>query len=177
MRHIYLLLVALFLTPSVFAGNVQMKEIVYRGGVVKFAVPKHWVEEYEPDGGGMFYENAPNTGTLRLNVITVQSPTELGSDSAYEALYSLKSTNRKTIKRLPNGNAITTWVQHSSESGQAITLFWWEVVNPVRPRHLRSANFSYTVLTSQVHLPRTMFEVQLLNGSIENAVFHPLLGE
>jgi hypothetical protein len=177
MRHVCLLLVALFPTPIVFAGNVQVKEIVYRGGIVKFAVPKHWVEEYEPDGGGMFYENAPDTGTLRLNVITVQSPTKLRTDSAYEALRSLKSINPKTIKRLPNGNAITTWVQHSSESGQAITLFWWQVTNPMPPRHMRSANFSYTVLTSQEHLPRTMSEVQLLNGSIENAVFHPSLGE
>ena len=177
MRHICLLLVALFLSPIAFAGNVQMKEIVYRGGVVKFAVPKHWVEEYEPDGGGMFYENAPNTGTLRLNVITVQLPKELGSDSAYESLLLLKSTNQKTIKRLPNGNAITTWVQRGSESGQAITLFWWQVTNPVPPRHMRSANFSYTVLASQENLPRTMNEVQLLNGSIENAVFHPSLGE
>jgi hypothetical protein len=154
-----------------------MKEIVYRGGVVKFAVPKHWVEEYETDDGGMFYENAPDTGTLRLNVITAQPPTELDTDSAYEALRSLKSVNPKTIKRLLNGNAITTWMQHSAEGGQAITLFWWQVANPVPPHHMRLANFSYTVLTSQEHLPRTLNEVQLLTGSIENAVFYPSLGE
>ena len=154
-----------------------MKDIQYRGGLVIFSVPKHWVEEYEPDGGGMFYENAPDTGTLRLNVITANSPTPLSDDAAFEELVAMKSVKAESVQRLNNGNAIATSIERSSEQGQAITLFWWHVTNPVRPSHLRVANFSYTVLTAQEGSDIVKREVQLLTESIKDAKFHPTLGE
>ncbi|MBK8594774.1 MAG: hypothetical protein IPN83_04160 [Holophagales bacterium] len=40
-----------------------MKSITYRGGLVTFRIPRHWVEEYEEDGGGTFYEDRPDSGT------------------------------------------------------------------------------------------------------------------
>lgn len=44
----------------------ELKTIVYRGGLVRFSIPATWQEEYEPDGGGTFYKEGPDTGTLRL---------------------------------------------------------------------------------------------------------------
>lgn len=154
-----------------------MKDIQYRGGLVTFSVPKHWVEEYEPDGGGMFYENSPNNGTLRLNVITAKSPNPLSADAAFEELVAMKSVKADSVQRLKSGNAIATSIQHSSERGQAITLFWWHVTNPVRPSHLRVANFSYTVFTAQERSDIVKREVQLLTESIKDAKFHPTLGQ
>lgn len=176
MRHIALALVVLLMTPLAHADGLQMKEIRYDGGVVRFSIPKNWVEEYEPDGGVMFYGTAPNTGILRLNLITGKPPAAVGQD-AYEALRSLKSVRPESIKRLPNGNAITTWLQHSSEQGEAITLFWWHVASPVPPNHIGIANFSYTVLASQEHTAQTQSELQVLTKSIENAAFHPTGGQ
>ena len=43
-----------------------LKTIIYRGGIARFRVPHSWVEEYEPEGGGTFYEDGPDTGTLRM---------------------------------------------------------------------------------------------------------------
>lgn len=177
MRYLFWLYVVLLSITSVHAGGIQMKEIQYRGGLVTFSVPKHWVEEYEPDGGGMFYENAPDTGTLRLNVITAKSPKPLSNDAAFEELVAMKTVKADSVQRLKNGNAIATSIQHSSEQGQAITLFWWHVTNPVRPSHLRIANFSYTVLTSQEATDTVKRELQLLTESIKNAKFHPTLGQ
>jgi hypothetical protein len=48
------------------------EKIVYRGGIAHFHVPTSWVEEYEPAGGGTFYENKPGTGTLRVNVMDLK---------------------------------------------------------------------------------------------------------
>ena len=154
-----------------------MKEIAYRGGVVKFFIPKNWIEKYEPDGGGMFYEDAPNTGTLRLNVITAKSPTSLGSDAAYENAAKAKNVKPSDVERLSNGNAMARWVQRSSEQGQPITLYWWHVTNAVPPEHLRIANLSYTVLTSEENSPATKKDVEFLTESIRNAKFHASLGK
>jgi hypothetical protein len=154
-----------------------MKEIVYRGGLVKFFVPESWIEEYEPSGGGTFHENSPNSGTLRLNVITATTPKEVDTDTAFEALKLNKDATPEFSKRLPNGNAVGSWVTHGTDRGEAISQFWWEVVNPVPPHHIRLANFSYTVLATQEKLPNVVNEVKLLNDSIEQLVFYPSLGE
>jgi len=177
MRYVYWVLLATTLAASVHAGDKEMKEIKYRGGIVNFLIPKHWVEQYEPNGGGMFYEDAPNTGTLRLNVITAQSSKPLSADAAYEELVAMKSVKTESVQRLKNGNAIGTSIQHSTEQGQKITLFWWHVTNPIRPNHMRIANFSYTVLTSHEGSEPIQREVRRLTESIKNATFHPTLGQ
>ena len=40
------------------ASEPKLKKISYRGGVVEFSIPANWKEEYERDGGGMFYEQS-----------------------------------------------------------------------------------------------------------------------
>lgn len=177
MRHIAFAFIALFMSVLATASELETKEIKYRGGIVTFTVPSHWLEEYERDGGGTFYENAPNTGTFRLNVITAKSPTVIGKDGAFQFLQSLKSVTPESIRRLPNGNAIATSVQHSAEQGQPITLFWWHVANPVPPFHMRTANFSFSVLSSREDTAQTKSEIELLTKSIENAVFSQSLGQ
>jgi hypothetical protein len=177
MRYLLLALIATLTSTFAHAGDVQMKEIKYRGGLVTFSIPKYWVEEYETEGGGMFYEDAPNTGTLRLNVITAKSPKQLSADAAYEELVAMKSINAKNVQRLANGNAFATAIQHATEQGQEITLFWWYVINLVPPNHIRMANFSYTVLTTQENSKQTHREIQLLTQSVKNAAFHPTLGQ
>ena len=170
------LLIALFSIGSAHAGEVTMKEILYLGGLVTFSVPNHWIEKYESDGGGMFYEDAPDTGPLRLNVIAAKSPAPLSLDSAFKQVIAIKGVKAGSAQRLKNGNAIATSIQHSSEQGHAITIYWWCVTNPIWPTHLRFANFSFTVLTRQENSERTKREVQRLTDSIKNAKFLPTLG-
>jgi hypothetical protein len=54
-----------------------MKTISYRGGVVTFRIPESWNEEYSDTDGGTFYEDKPDSGTLRLKLITAESPSEI----------------------------------------------------------------------------------------------------
>ncbi|NUY79653.1 hypothetical protein HUK80_02000 [Flavobacterium sp. MAH-1] len=51
-----------------------MKKILYRGGLLQFKIPENDVEEYDEIEGATFYEDGPYTGTVRLNVITLEKP-------------------------------------------------------------------------------------------------------
>jgi hypothetical protein len=175
MRHLNWLIPALAPITFAHADVIAMKQIQYRGGLVSFSVPSVWVEDSEPDGTGMFYENAPDSGTLRLIVITARSPKPLPEDAAFEELAAMKSVKAGSVQRLKSGNAIATSIQRSTEQGQSITLFWWHVTSPVRPNHLRIANFSYTVRTEKEGSDAVKREVQLLTESIKDAKFHPTL--
>ena len=154
-----------------------LKEINYRGGVVKFNIPSNWKEEYEENGGGTFYEDAPDTGTLRLNIITMQAPPDVKGNLPVLALSSVSGIDQKNIEILANGNALAHAVQRSEEQGIKITLYWWYLANHVPPNFVRMANYSYTILTSKEKDRKTQEEIELLKNQIKKAVFHPELGE
>lgn len=154
-----------------------MKEIAYRGGLVRFEVPQDWLEEYEEGEGGMFYREGKSTGTLRLNVITARSAVVLPENEDLDILRTTRGVKSSDIRRLANGNALATHVDHSKEQGTLITLFWWHVTNVIPPTHVRVANFSYTVLTSNENNADTRAEVEMLGRSIENASFHTEIGQ
>jgi hypothetical protein len=154
-----------------------MKEIAYRGGLIRFEVPKEWREEYEKNGGGMFYRDGKDTGTLRLNIITASAPDVLPENEDLEILKTTNGVKAADVRRLASGNAIATHIERSEEQGTPITLFWWHITNIIPPKHVRIANFSYTILTSKENDATTLAEVKMLGQSIENALFHPELGQ
>jgi hypothetical protein len=153
----------------------ELKTIVYQGGLVKFSIPSTWREEYEPDGGGIFHEEGPDTGTLRLNVLTMKAPSELTQDSVTDVLSG--HGDGREIRRLSNGNAVATYMLHTEETGEALCLHFWEVANPLPPRHMRIGIFSYTVLASQDSDTNIQVELQLLDTSICRAEFAEIMGE
>ena len=153
------------------------REIVYRGGILRFAVPADWAEEYEQQGGATFYAKRPNSGSLRLNVVTLKAPNAVTAGTAQEVLKQLRGIDRDSIEQLPSGNAIGRDMQRLSDSGIAITQYWWYLSNPVPPEYVRIAMFSYTVPTSNEKSAQTSAELKLLERSIRNAKFHPTLGE
>lgn len=70
----------------------NLKHIKYRGGIAEFQIPSHWREEYEPGGGGTFYEDSPDSGTLRLNVLSLSSKDT--SQSRCQRRHSKLATSR-----------------------------------------------------------------------------------
>jgi hypothetical protein len=182
MRHIIFGILVLLIVSHAFAADeggklVETKEINYRGGIVTFSIPKHWIEEYEPDGGGTFYEDGPNTGTLRINETTIKSPNPFTSKLGFAALSSLKDVKADEIENLSNGNTLAKFIKRTTDQGQAITLYWWLVAHPIPPQRVRTATFSYTILSSTENLPKSAAELQFLDKVIRNATFHPALGE
>jgi hypothetical protein len=144
----------------------ETTQIRYRGGLVVFSIPKSWHEEYEAEGGGTFYEPGDDTGTLRLNVITAKPPRPI--KSAHEILLAMEGLPGESLE---NGNAWTSGVSRTIESGQAISVFWWRVASVCTPEKARIASFTYTVLSAAESLARTTSDLTHLERSLCKAEF------
>ena len=152
------------------------KGVEYRGGLLLFDVPNGWVEEPDTDSGGMFYSPETGSGTLRLTVLTFKAKSTSTAHTPVEVLRSIRSLPREAIRTLPNGNAIGEELERTTERGEKITLYWWHLASQAPERHIRIANFSYTVLSSQEGSPRVNADIKFLRASIESSRFSPQLG-
>lgn len=131
--------------------------------------------------GQRAFEDRPDSGTLRLKVITVAIPKELEAGSAVDVLRvvqnGLESSNVEgTIIARDDGNALLKYEQSASEQGRALTNFYWIIANPLPPRHARVVTFSYTVLAEQRNEPELQRELEILETEIDAARFSPELG-
>jgi hypothetical protein len=154
-----------------------LKTVRYRGGVLTFSIPASWCEEYEPEGGATFYEDRPDSSTLRLNVMTMEAPPNMRELSAMQALSdSEEGGDGRQIRALPDGNAVARYMQTPVEEGKQLHIHFWEVASPSPPRHMRLAVFSYTILASQASSDSIRQELELLDGLITKAQFAKELG-
>lgn len=177
MKTIKILFCVLSILCSGVAMSESLKEINFNDGVIKFKIPSNWKEEYGKDGKGAFYEDAPDTGTLRLQVITMEAPSDAKGNLLVLALSSIPDVDQQDIEMLGNGNALAHAVQRSDEDGKEYTLYWWYLANYVPPNFVRMANYSYAILTSKENDKKTKEEVGLLARQIKKAVFRVGLGE
>ncbi len=155
---------------------IECKEIVYRGGIVRFKIPRHWIEEYEPAGGAMFYADHSDAGILRLNVITFETEEPVTDNSAVDSIAALAELGFSDAVISPEGSAIATAFKRMIDDGEAISMHSWCVACPIPPRMLRLAQFTFTVLTSLEDAQETRRDLALLNDSIEHAEFGPSPG-
>jgi hypothetical protein len=154
----------------------DFKTISYRGGVVTFRVPSNWREEYEPDGGGTFYEDNPDSGTLRLNVITAKAPMPITLESAPDILAGLVATSERS-ETLANNCAVVRYEQRAEEQGHPLLITYWSVAQPLPPNHARVATFSYTLRAHQRKDSQVQAELDMLDREIRAATFAPRLAD
>ncbi len=158
-----------------------MKTIVHRGGVVTFRIPSHWREEYSDMEGATFFADRPDAGTLRLKLTLMSAPRPVQRDSGIDVLrgpldqltnagVKVKTRHRK------DGNASLSYEDSAIEEGTPLTIIYWVVANPLPPRHVRVANFSYTVLARLRNDPKVKSELKMLEAEIEAATFAPQVG-
>ena len=150
-----------------------MKVIKYRGGVVIYRIPDNWVEEYEDEGGGTFYEDCPDSGTLRLNVISFKAQSKPTPDVIKKALMSSKDSSIGKINFLPNGNGVLNCRKCTSEENRRLTIYYWEVAHPIPPDHFDYAIFSYTILEDRESDPQIQAELSMLDQEIRASIFSP----
>ena len=150
--------------------TVALKNIEYRGGVVTFRIPASWSEHYEPEGGGEFFENGPDTPTLRLNVITLRGP----SATPETAADSLKKYG--AVERRDNGTALVRYVKLVDDDGTPLRIMYWQIAQALPPHHLRMVVFSLTILASQENEPSITETLALLDVELCAAEFAPVLG-
>lgn len=143
-----------------------MKTINYRGCIARFSIPSHWCEEYEPAGGGTFYENRPDSGTLRLNVLSFRTRTNEPPEQVLKQVFSGDS-----YEILPNGLPLRRYMLKENEGGVTLHFHRWEVAIPVPPNAYRIACFAHTILAEQESDPAIAAELALVDKSVRAAEF------
>jgi hypothetical protein len=172
-----ILLMSLFaFFRAAVAGEPALKKVSYRGGVVEFSIPNTWKEEYVAEGGGVFYLDSPDSGTLRLDVITARPPGPMTASTTLETIRSLESARGRPIEVLTDGNALVKFFERRAESGQDLYLIYWIIGSRAGADHVRIAIFSYTLLKGQEEDERFKREIALLDSEIRKARFARELG-
>ena len=152
----------------------SLKEISYRGGLVRFRVPANWREEYPPDGGACFYEDVADSGTLRLETITATSPTSITAADSPRVLADIsRATSAESIEVMPSGYALSRYCQCPIERGQELHVAYWSIAQVVPSSKIRVATFSYTLLAGQEHEPRFQEELRLVDAEVRKSTFWP----
>jgi len=150
----------------------SLKTISYRGGLVAFEIPTDWTDEYERNGGGTFYNKEPDSGTLRLNVLSmarkVPAPLE---DVAREVFRG------DSYQTLPSGNPVRHFVKRVEERGTLLDLHRWEVLVAVSAVDLRLACFTHTMLASQEGSARAARELAAVDSAVRTARYSTASGQ
>ena len=136
-----------------------MKDINYRGGIVKFSIPADWKEEYEPSGGATFYEDRDESGTLRLNVLT------------FEKKEGKEPFINSGFEHFRNDLYLKSESKRFEEDGTNCILLNWQVGYETDGNEYRIASFSHTVLEDQFRAESTKEEIKIIKWALQNAEF------
>lgn len=155
----------------------QMKPISYRGGIITFRVPATWKEEHEPEGGGTFYDDRPDSGTLRLNVLTFKAPEGKLAADGYTHFAATPLKEGERLIRTSHGDGLKLSKKSTEEKGTKIDLYSWQLAHCAPPQKFYIASFTWTILSSQSSDPKFQQEIAFLIDEISRARFHPDLGK
>jgi hypothetical protein len=147
------------------------KSVNYRGGVVTFEIPSAWKEEYDPKGGGTFYEERPDSGTLRLNVLGFTNNAGKSSNEMVEA-----QLQKGDYDQINYGAPAKRHMVESEEEGVKLHLYRWELLVPVPPQSLRIVILSYTIVAGQEADLRIKEEMEMVGSIIKTARYSQEVG-
>jgi hypothetical protein len=147
------------------------KEIVYRGGVVRFFIPKHWNEEYVGTGGGTFYETGDDTGTLRLNVLSFLMNQETLPEQLLEIVQKRKVENSGHVEVLSSNRFLLKYSIKTKENGEDLIIFRWEIAKMVSPKDYNIATFSFTITAAQLKSNSIVEEISSIEEEIKKVQF------
>jgi hypothetical protein len=147
------------------------KQINYRGGVVRFFIPKHWIEEYEKDGGGTFYEPGDDAGTLRLNVLSFLTKEDVSLTYPLETFKLRCSKYNGIVEELSDSRSLLKYSIKGNEHGEDLIIFYWEVARMVSPRDYNIAVFSFTVTALQARSPAIIEAISSLEEEVKDVQF------
>ncbi len=153
-----------------------LKTISYRGGIARFRLPQTWIEEYEPTGGGIFYEEGTDTGTLRINVMDFEKPpaAECTSESARDMLTGWDGSAE--VELHASGVAIARSSRTAVENGEVLRIYTWRLGVLVTPVAFRMVVFTYTILARQEQEPAKQQELRLLDKLIGEGEYPAVRG-
>ena len=147
------------------------KLVIYRGGIVRFHIPENWREEYESTGGGTFFEEGADTGTLRLNVLSFE-------DRGKRSTETLQRFFRdREAQVLQCGLSMRHYLTKTEEQGTPLHIYRWEVLVPVPPSRYRLVCFSHTIFAARDGEARSRKELELVDRLVREADYSTELGK
>lgn len=146
-----------------------MKEIVYRGGMIRFRLPDSWQEEQYEDGGGVFYDGDPATGTLNLNLTTMTRKEPVTADVLPDVVSVAAEPGDPPAERLPNGNMARRYERRDDGDGAPIHITHWLVASAAPPDTVRLATFGYAIPAGSAGSPAHQAVVAMLDAEIRAA--------
>ncbi len=149
--------------------NNNSKIINYQN-ILTFKIPNSWIEEYD-DSGGVFYEDHPTSGTLRVKLISIDIPRSKNTiNHAVDILYDISAKESKIII-LPNGNTYTMSYEETVDDGIEITIYYWHLIQAIKNNKTRLVNLSYTILTDKLNTDSIRHEISYITKEVENIQF------
>lgn len=146
-----------------------MKKINYRGGLVTFDIPNGWLEEYDPNGGGAFYEDNPESGTLRLNVMTLKPPT---TNSDINDALIIKAHHENVNKIIiDSNNVIASYKEKFIENGTTLLIYSFQYAHKTSDEDILLAIFSWTIEEKFQNVAKYQSELKILENSIKSMTF------
>ncbi len=145
------------------------KRINYRG-ILSFELPRDWIEEYDDELGAAFYKDLEDSATLRLSLISLKAPSDIGELNAVKVLDKFNSKESKIIT-LTNNNAYKMYYERTIDEGNEITIFYWYLAQVIKPSGARLAVFSYTFLSNQLEKKSIQQEIEFITEQVKKAEF------
>lgn len=125
-----------------------MKSFEYAGGKIALSIPSDWIEEIEDDEVQVYYQDVPQSGTLRIRVATYGGSKPVNSEVVAGMLLrmagNLAPQKKHEIEPLPHGKQLITYQQAFLKDDPPILMVSWLVGITVPPRHIQIASFHYT---------------------------------
>lgn len=144
---------------------MALKMVRYREAV-SFPIPMSWKEEDEPGVQGTFYEDGPDTGTLRVSVMQWLGSSE---DDRNRMIKSLLLPG--TVETLKQGVYLTKEVKEVPEGGEPLKLHRWLVVLALPENTCRLVAFTHTITAAQENDRAIVAELATVDFAVRNAVF------
>jgi hypothetical protein len=159
--------------PAELAGDVAMKEIAYRGGLVRFSIPSDWKEEYDQDGGGLFH--GASSGTLHLNVLTFAATDARAVDIEANARDMAAKHNGNVIV-LREGEVMARYDRQETENGEAITFRTWAIHDRVDESNVRIVVFTYSLPSARFVDEKHKKQIDMIDREIRSARLANVVG-
>lgn len=153
--------------PCQSDGPVPMKTIDYRGGVVSFEVPAHWVERHFEEGGAEFWEEG-HSWTLRLETLTVRPGEEHWEDP--QSVLESSARVDGPVRALSSEYALGEQRSEATERGTDLVFDQWLLCREVEDELYRLAIFTLCSKASESESPRVERERVRIRGAVERAV-------
>ncbi|HVP42126.1 MAG TPA: hypothetical protein VMS96_01770 [Terriglobales bacterium] len=139
------------------------------GDKLSFLIPHDWIEE-EEDGNYLYHLPKCRSGWFRASLFTLKST---GMASRQRIVHEMRSDPEEEGREFfeAGDNVVEAWVNHTTQDGVDIAVYYWAVGNCPSSNAQMKALFSYTVLEEDVGKPETDAMLQLLEELTSTAQF------